>query len=184
MQSRDQPAFVTALEIKTINGYGMKMAAGARGDAEGPRTSAITQGALNALAVDADELVILVLSLELMSERELAKLGPGKTEVDRFVAEWTFTREQYEPVARAEIARINKILALNDEHKLPPRVMPGLPDGARIVDPKRGAWHVVVDGQVTQAGTHWQCANYCRHRDRCIADGPGVIEFGPPSEAL
>lgn len=176
-----------AIEYKTINGFGFKMAVGARGDAEGPRTSAVLQGALNALAVDADELVIVYCSLELLSPREFDKIGGGPEHL-RFMAEWTYTKDEYVPLAEAEIRRMQKVLAYSDQGLLPPRMIPGLPAGARVSDPKKGAWTVVVDNQIKDAGTTWHCG-YCRHQDRCIADGgPGVVKItddpaeGEPAE--
>lgn len=166
----------TAIEYKTINGFGFKMAVGARGEAEGPRTSAVLQGALNALAVDADEMVIVYCSLELLSPREHTKIGGGPEHL-RFMAEWTFTREQYEPMARAEIARMQQVVSYVDQGLLAPRMIPGLPNGARITDPTKGAWQVIANGEVRDMGTTWHCG-YCRHQDRCIADGgPGVVRI-------
>lgn len=178
--TQDIPRWVTVIELKTISGYGMKMAIGARGTAEGPRTNAILQGALTAYALDADELVIGYLSLENLSPRELTKLGPHKTEVDRFAAEWTFTRDEYQPLAQAEIERVNAVMATVDAGLLPLRMIPDLPAGAQVTDPAKGMWQVRdAAGAVLDAGNTWVCPSYCGHRDRCIADGAIAKIDGP-----
>lgn len=165
----------TAIELKSINGFGMKMAIGARGPAEGPRTSAIIQGALNGLALDADEVVLVYLSTENLSPRELANLEKYGTVKEaqpwqKFAAEWTYTREQFEPIAKAEVARFKKILAVVDEGGLPPRAIPvDLPRGARITDPMNGGWQVVEDGMIIDSGSTWQC-HYCPYQTHCAAD--------------
>lgn len=171
----DHPPKRIAIELKSINGFGFKMAIGCRGDAEGPRDSAIVQGALNALALDVDELVIINLSLESVSPREAQKMGWDESEEwRRFTAEWTFTREEFEPIARAEVKRMNNILTTHDAGLLVPRRVPGTPPGARITDPSRGQWTVERDGSILDVGTTWQCG-YCNFRDRCTNDGPGDV---------
>lgn len=166
----DEPrSHVTAMELKTINGYGFKMAVGARGEAEGPRGSAITQAALNGYAIDADEIVIVYLSLENLSPRELTKVG--KEEWQRFSAEWSMTKEEYWPIAEKEIRRFSKILEVVDEGALPPRAIPDLPFGARVVAPTKGTWNQFDDGgAVVGAGTTWHCG-YCPFQSRCEEDG-------------
>lgn len=162
--------YTTALELKTINGFGFKMAIGARGEAEGARWSAVVQGALNAKAVDADELVIVYLSMECLSPRELKKIGAE--EWQRFAAEWTFTREEYEPIAEAEMKRMARILEIVDAGDLPPRQIPDpeIPKGARVTDPSTGTWQQIQDNKIIAAGTTWHCG-YCSQRSRCLADG-------------
>lgn len=160
-----------ALELKTINGFGFKMAIGARGKAEGPRDSAIIQGALNAHAVDADELVIVYLALENLSPREAHNKGL-KEPWQRFSAEWSWTREQYEPIALAEIARVQQIHKIIDGGNLAPRLIPSLPAGAEIVDPLKGTWiqRDATGNNIAQTGSFWGCA-YCSFRSQCVADG-------------
>ena len=163
-----------ALELKSINGFGFKMAIGARGEAEGPRGSAIKQGALNAVAMGADELVIAYVSLENLSPREVEKLGLREP-WQRFTAEWTFSREEYTAIANEEKLRLSTILAVVDAGKLPPRSIPDLPKGARVTDPKSGTWtQVDAEGAVINAGTTWQCG-YCSFQTRCNADLHGEV---------
>lgn len=163
----DSPS--TAVELKTINGFGFKSSIGARGNAEGPRTSATVQGALNAHAAEADELKIVYLSLENLSPRELAKIGVH--EWQRFAAEWTIPQDEWRETAEVEIRRFKKILEVVDAGDLPPRAIPGdLPKGARITDPSKGTWVVASAEGITASGSTWQCA-YCPFTSQCIKDG-------------
>lgn len=160
-----------ALELKTTNGFAFKMqTTSGRTPPEGPRLSAVLQGAMAALAFDADELVVAVLSLELLSPREAAKQGVDET--GRCGAEWTYPREQYEPMARAELARLGAILERVHADLPVSRVIPGLtPLGAEVVDPSSGRWELRdPDGRfILDSGTAWACA-YCSHQDRCAID--------------
>lgn len=160
-----------AVEVKSINGFGFKMAVGARGPAQGPRLAAFTQGAMNALAHDADEMRVIYFSLENLSPAEMTKLGwsePWK----KFCAEWVYSRQEYTEIAQKEIKRMNKVLEFLDEGLLPPRQIPDekIPPKARITDVNKGAWQLVEDGAVVEAGTTWHCL-YCPYRDRCNSDG-------------
>lgn len=166
---RDDERKLVAMELKTINGFGFKMAVGARGEAEGPRSSAVTQGALNGYSLGADEVVIVYLSLENLSPRELAKIGTE--EWQRFSAEWTIPKDVFMPIAEREVKRFKKILEVVDAEALPPRAIPDLPQGARVSNPATGAWlQFDNEGAVINSGSTWHCA-YCPFRSRCIADG-------------
>lgn len=181
------------IEVKTINGFGFKMAVGARGVPEGPRSGALFQAALNGRAHGADEVVVLNLSLECLSDRELAALASrvgGEPDSHRkFVAEWSYSMSELDEMVDRELARLAKIVTMTDarvealenepdpnadvEAPLPPRSIPlEMPARARITDPMKGAWQVVADGNVMDAGTVWMCANYCEFRDQCVKDGP------------
>ena len=163
----------TVIEVKTINGFGFKKSATSfKGPPEGPRWGAIVQGALAAAALDAD-LIIAYLSLESMSPSLDLAYGNG-TDVGRFAAEWHIDAEQAKAIAMAEVARITRVLALTDAGVLAPREIhdPEVQPGGVVFDPKRGAWQVLDSGNVVGTGTTWMC-DYCDHRDRCIADGPG-----------
>lgn len=165
---------VISFELKTIGGFGFKMAVGERGAAQGPKWEHQVQSALNAKAVDADESVIGYLSKEAISVA--AAKRKGFSELGRMVAEWTMTREQYLPMAEAEEARVAGILDLLDAGTLPARKIPSpeLPSGAVIVDPKTGRWEVraasVNDNtefDLVDTGTFWACG-YCRYQTLCI----------------
>ncbi len=171
----DDGAKVVAVELKTVGGFAYKMAVGERGAAQGPKADHILQAALNAAAVDADEAVIVYLAKEAISVNVAAR--KGFDEITRFAAEWTLTREQYEPLAKAEAERITGILALVDDGELPLRRFPSaeLPKGHEIVDPTTGRWEVHgKEGEVLDTGTFWACG-YCRWQSLCVNVGPGRV---------
>lgn len=178
-----------AIEVKTINGFGFKMAVGARGTAEGPRSGAIFQAALNGRALQADEVVVIYLSLECLSDRELdslvKKTGGEAAPHRKFLAEWTWSMGALDELVDRELKRLGKIIEMVDTYALdnngdgevmgaplPPRSIPlEMPAKGRVVDPSKGTWQVEVEGNVMDAGTVWFC-NYCDYQKRCIADGP------------
>lgn len=154
-------------EHKNVGGFAFKQAIGERGPAQGPRRSAIIQGALNALALDADELVITLMTFEAVSVN-IAK-RKNLTEQGRIAAQWTFARDEWEPIARAEVARVSGILELLDEGTLPARKIPDpdIPVAAVIVDPASGRWEVHDDAKgVVDLGSTWHCL-YCRWQQVC-----------------
>lgn len=161
------------IEVKTINGFGFKKAATAfKGPAEGPRWGAVVQGALAAAALKAD-LIIAYLSLENLSPNLAMSYGDG-TDVGRFAAEWHFDYDAVQRIASAEVARINRVIALSDAGIVTPRAMhdPEIADGAVVTDPSKGMW-VVRDGEnVIGTGRTWMC-DYCDHVSTCVTDGAG-----------
>lgn len=165
----------TLIEVKTINGWGFKSSIGARGTAEGPRTGAIFQAALNARAHQADEVVILYLSMECLSDRELAKLGGEPTPERKFLAEWTYQMADLDEMVDRELMRLGKIMEMVDVEggPLPPRSIPlEMPSRARVTNAKKGTWtETLADGSILSAGETFWC-NYCDYQDRCVADGP------------
>lgn len=165
-----------AFELKTVGGFAYKMAVGERGNAQGPKTDHLLQASLNGVAVDADEVVIGYLAKEALSVNVAARKGFG--EIARFAAEWTMQRDQFEPIAAAEAARVKGILAVVDQGQLPARKFPAgeLPAGAEIVDPNTGRWEVHRDGKIADTGTFWACG-YCSHRDRCAETASGRQEI-------
>lgn len=176
----------TAVEVKTINGFGFKKSVGARGDAEGPRTGAIFQAALNGRALGADEVVVIYLSLECLSDRELkalvTKTGGEPAPHRKFLAEWTWSMAELDELVDRELKRLGKVIEITDTYAaameraadapLPPRSIPlEMPARGRVTDPSKGTWQVVIEGNVMDAGETWWCG-YCDFKDRCIADGP------------
>lgn len=163
----DDDGIKTAVEIKSINGFGFKKAAtNFDGPPEGPRKSAVTQGALSALALDCDRLKIMYFSLELLSPSVAAKAGLNG-EVGRFVAEWTYERAEFEPIALAEVERVKGVLHHIALRQLAPRWEPEMPLDARITDVTKGSWYEVDEqGLVVGSGRTWKC-DYCSYRTRC-----------------
>lgn len=181
------PPHRVVVEVKTVGGFAYKLAVGERGAAKGPNWSYVVQGALNGLALGADEVVIALLARDVISVQAAQRKGYG--ELVRFCAEWTLPREVFEPIARAEIERVSKILMLLDhgEHiavdgtatqgLLPKRFIPDpeLPKGHVITDPTWGTWvETDSEGRMTNAGSTWHCG-YCRWQDTCATTGPGRV---------
>jgi hypothetical protein len=160
----------TVVEAKTINGFGFQRSVGVKYSAEGPRHSAKLQGALNAHCKGADDLVILVFSLDCINAGEAFK--QSMEDWQRFAGEWHYDKDTFTQLAVDELARFAMIL---DYHmgatELAPRQIPdpAIPPDARITNPANGTWTVEEDGQVLDAGKTWHC-NYCPHQKRCIAD--------------
>lgn len=164
-----------AVEAKSIGGFGYKAAIGkaSRGRAaEGPKSDHLLQAALNGHAIDADEVVVTYLAKEAIS----VNMAKGLAEIARFACDWTFTREQFMPLAERELERVAGILHLVDEGLLAARKMIDLPSSAEIVDPKSGRWEQKdAEGMIVDTGTHWSCA-YCSHRSLCAQTPSGRVE--------
>lgn len=181
--------WVTAYELKTVGGFAFKAAVGAQRKgtpAEGPRTSHLLQAALNGAAVDADEVVVGYLAKECISANVAKRFGI-RDDVSRFCAEWTFTREQYEPLAQLEAERVAGILGLVDEGLLAARKTPEMPVGAEITDPSSGDWvrlargsvaeadwASLTDAEVAETGNTWECG-YCSYQTLCATTEAGRI---------
>lgn len=162
------------VEIKTINGFGFKKSATAfKGPAEGPRYSAVVQGALAAAALDAKRLIIAYLSLENLSPSMALSYGDGST-VGQFAAEWHYDYTEFAPIAEAEVERVNKVFALLEAGVLPPREIhdPEVAVGGVVTLPSKGLWEVRSAGMTVDTGRTWMC-DYCNHADICTADGEG-----------
>lgn len=166
------------VEIKTINGFGFKMAATSfKGGYQGPRLNAIRQGAMAAKAKDADELVILLFARELVGKNLVGYLDELDRDLGRFVAQWTFSRDEYTEHADIEINKVRRVLEALDA-KDPGDVRPLVETDdhgvVEITDPATGAW-VQKDaaGNTVDAGKTWQCG-YCWQQKRCLAQFAGT----------
>jgi hypothetical protein len=169
----DTPTKIVS-EFKTVNGFKFKLATtNFNGPPEGPSYGHIVQGAMAAAASDADELRIVYLSLENISVA-IAKRN-NLSEIQRFIAEWSYDAPTFRQIAATEVTRVNEIKHWLDQGIEPggiPRVIdePDMPRGATVVDPKKGLWQNVVGGKVYEVGTTWHCG-YCRFQDICDKDG-------------
>ena len=169
----EKPYRKVVVEIKTLNGFGFKMAAtGFKGPAEGPRRDHIKQAALSAYALDADDVIMCYVSMENVSP-SLAGKYCDDPEFGRFTAQWTYSKAEWMPLAEAEISRVRTILSQID-HPSNQLVAPSIENdnGVQvfITDPASGRWELTHEDQLVDSGKAWQCG-YCRYRDRCIGDG-------------
>lgn len=166
----------SAVEIKTINGTGFKRMVGVdKGKpGEGPRASAVLQGALNAHAMDPqpDELVVVFFALECLSPSVAAKANMHN-EYQRFATQYTFTKDEYLDIAERELRRINRVFELVDAREEGwadvPRMLPdqSLPRH-RVFDPSRGFIEKQdAAGNSQGTGWVWQCG-YCEFQSQCI----------------
>lgn len=157
-------------EHKNVGGYKYKKAIGippASSVPQGPNKSHIIQGAVNALAKDVQLLVITYATWEMVSRQQARRYK--LSERQRVVSQWTFARDYWEPIARAELSRMERVLALVEDGELPARVIPDpeLAPGHRVEDPSTGAWMAYdPHGVQVDGGTTWHC-DYCSWQDFC-----------------
>lgn len=160
-------------DIKTVTGFPFKQRATTYGgDATGAELGAILQSGLSALALDAEYMGVLMISLEPVSVGIAAKnCVPG--DLNRFVAVFEWRTEVWRDRILAEIQRFHRIQRLVDEDVLPtPMIDDGeLPAGAYVTDPTKGQWQTVDlrTGGVGETGKTWRC-EYCRWRSQCAND--------------
>jgi hypothetical protein len=155
----------TLFELKSMGGSPFSFSVGvvrqrggswAKNGPDGPKIGAILQGALNAKAHDCQTLVIGEIALEAASKGVARNLG--LSELDRFIAEFHYSRDEWEPLAQAELQRLRTIesdvkggfyaprIAVNDQRQLENIN----PDNPRIP---------------------WNC-DYCPFTTACKAIGP------------
>lgn len=146
-------------ELKTVGGFAFQKAIGLERyeikNPQGPRRSAILQAGLNALANDCHNIAIGYIALEAVSVQRAAKTGLGQ--LDRILAEWHLDHEDWMPMALAELARQQAVLADIDSGWLPKKSAPD--DEGKLVD---------LDPLASRVP--WQC-EYCSFRQRCEGDG-------------
>ena len=158
--------FLTSIEIKTINGWGYKKAVGGlKYPADGPRWSAVVQGAINASASEADQMMIIYLPLESISKGQAERYGLDESL--RHGAQWTYSPSEFNKIADDELDRWAWILKCAEEERMPPRWIPDpyLPDRSMVTDPSTGA---TVNPEGATAKT-WMC-DYCEFQTRCKGD--------------
>lgn len=165
------------IELKTGGGFAHKLRIGERGLAQGPSHEHKLQAALNADAVNADEVVIAYMATEAIS---LGAAGrKGLSELERFAGEWSYSREQFEPWAQAEQKRLQGILDLLDKGELAARKVPNpeMPPGAEIVDVASSRWELRQAGKIVDTGSMWggQFCSYCPYHSTCALTNPGRI---------
>ena len=129
---------------------------GRRLNAKGPARDHKVQVALNAFGADADEARLCYFSTEAIA------IGNGFHGLDRFTAEFVMSRDEYEPLALQEIARVRDILATVDAGIIPDRLWPG------------ESW---PPAKMSPETTKYPCG-YCAHRTTCIKLGAGEKSVG------
>ena len=166
--------YVISIEAKSIGGYGYKLASAKfNGPPEGPKFGNKMQGFLNAKRIDADEAVVILFSKDPNNWVE-----EGLDPMLKVTAEWTYTREQYRPLADKEDERIATILKMVDEGTLPRRFSPEVAlefPKHIIVEPSTGAYLVPDEAGNWAAPPvkkpyFWGCA-YCRYQPDCAKTG-------------
>jgi len=132
-------------------------------DPEGPKPGAITQAGLNAFGVEEkygvtiDVLVLGSLTFEALSKNMATAMGIS--DMSRVMAEFHVPRDVWEPMAQAELDRMNEIGEVVQHGYLPRRMA------------------VEDNGNVTELdpfGRFWQC-DYCAFRTTCVNDGASLV---------
>jgi hypothetical protein len=167
------------IEIKSVNGFAYKAAATAfrYSPPEGPKIGAFLQGGMSALQLDADFLVIVNVAMENLSPKLARAIGAGD-EIGRFGAQWTYTRDEFEPAALMEATRVQGVIdaITTGRAKDIPRsiIDKDVPPGAVIVNPQTSAWEArSLDGRVLSTGQAWHgnYCEYCPYQTTCAVDG-------------
>jgi hypothetical protein len=165
----DLPDDDELVEIKTVGAYKFDLAIGlfrspGKGKpafikptgGSGPSKAHICQGGFNAAAHNRSRVRIVYVSREAVSTKKARQAGLDS--VGRFLAEWVFGREVWEPLVVAETDRLAKIRAIIATGSIPDRSAFDDQGHMMKVDPE----------------THWRCS-YCAYTKRCMADGPGRV---------
>jgi hypothetical protein len=159
----------TLIELKTIGGYQFKIiAAPFRNGPTGPRLGALHQAAIAAKAIDADEMVLGYLSLELIS-KDLAK-KMGIDDIGRFTAEWRYDRIEIAALAKEATSRFERVLTEIDMNVSTEARVADLDIAAGGVVTPPGSGRVVVAGKTVQQ--NWWGCDYCRHLTHCQGEHP------------
>jgi len=166
-----------AVEVKTVGGFKFKTATSRfKGPPEGPGYDHWAQAALAGLAFDAQRIRIVYIAFENIGADLVRRWNLA--EVDRFLAEWTMERDQFLPIAQAELVRARLLVDLasmepGSPTDVPMRMLDLAGRRVLVSDPRKGSW-VQTDGPnqelVHDAGTSWHC-DYCRFRTQCLSDG-------------
>ena len=160
-------------ELKTMGTYSFDSQVGLdrmRGKwkdkgAEGPKAGAIAQAGMNALGIEKargiriDTLIMGSITFEAVSKNKARSLDLN--DVRRVMNEFHISRDEWEPLAQAEIDRLTEIGSFLDESLFPDR------------------WALDDQGRETKLdpfGRNWQC-DYCAFRTTCVNDGEGQIRF-------
>lgn len=162
----DGTGYSHLVEVKTINGFSFKRCAtGFKGAPAGPRFGHLMQVAAAGVALGADRVGVVYLSMENVS-KDLAERYCGNGDIGRFAAEWWWDVNSLTSLVEKEAARIRRLVA-SDQVPWPALDDVEAPPGAVVVDPAKGNWQVRQGDVVITTGRHWMCG-YCRHQQWCI----------------
>ena len=130
--------------------------------AGGPGAGHVIQLALNTIGANSDYGVIFYLSTEAVSKgiqnAVNANCDRQMSDMDRFIAEWTYTKEELAPIASAELDRLGQIMDTVDAGRLPEPYAVGDDFEPVRVDPNAEY-------------PSWQC-DYCSYLSVCpVANG-------------
>ena len=157
-------------ELKTMGTYSFDKQVGwnrMRGEykyPEGPAQKAIAQAGINALGIERelgvtiDSVVLGSITFEALSKTKADKMRVGGP--NRVLAEFWFTRDEWEPLAQVELARMEKLGDLITNGYLAPTEARDDEGNTVTLDPN--------------TGKAWNC-DYCAYRTVCKQDGPGAI---------
>lgn len=158
-------------ELKTMGTYSFDKQVGwnrMRGEwkyPEGPAEKAVTQAGMNALGIEGSHdgvriewIVMGSVSFEALSKTKADRMGV--TPFNRFMAEFWVPRSEWEPLAMAELRRMEGIHESLTRGFLPDRVARGDDGNLLFLNPN--------------SGKHWQC-DYCAFRTLCQQDGAGEV---------
>ena len=157
-------------ELKTMGTYsfdkqvGWKRMRGEWNYPDGPAAKAIAQAGMNALGIEASRPGVVIetvvmgsITFEALSKQKADKMGVEG--YHRVLAEFHIPRSQWEPIALAELARIEGLHFAITSGYIPERV--ALDDNGIVL-------------QLDPKGNAWQCA-YCAFRSLCEEDGGGQV---------
>lgn len=152
-------------ELKTMGGFSFEKSIGLKKqkkileNPEGPRRTALLQAAINAFANDCDTIVVGHISLEGISKG--VGRAAGLDDFGRVLAEWHIPYDVWFPLAKDEMARMKKIVAMAKLDQIAGRIIPDDNGVPLPIDPEA-------------ARPYWKC-DYCSYKDLCVADGSGIV---------
>jgi len=154
------------LELKTSGGFSYKYLVGERGAAQGPKSAHMVQLALNVVGHNTASGTLIYLATEAISGGAAERKSID--DVTRFGAQWTFSREQLQPLADEWLDQLSWI----KKHPTAevPRFVPHEQPRKSRLNPESGAWTLVEDGEVVDTGTIWGgslCSHYCSVVETC-----------------
>ena len=157
-------------ELKTMGTYsfdkqvGWNRMRGTMGVGEGPAMKAVAQAGMNALGIESENpdirietLVMGSIGFEALSKQKADRMGIDG--VNRFLAEFEMSREEWEPLAQDELRRMEALAEAVKNGYLADRVAMDDNNNAIVLTP---------------GGSAWQC-NYCAFKSVCTDDGPGSL---------